>query len=109
MESTEDWDGKVVNESLNPSPGSDGHMMWYACPSSSGFDKLLNSGVKLKLVNGNDGSSRSGIAVGDGERMCMKCMRRGIGVGMEDDGGGVMARRNCGRVVFRCDSMVRQS
>ena len=109
MESTEEWDGEVVNESLNPSPGSDGDMIWYACPPSSGFAKVLNSGVKLRLVNGKDGSSRSGMAVGDGERMCMKCMRSGVGVGRDGDGGGEIARRNCGRVVFRWDSMVRQS
>lgn len=91
----------MVNESLNPKPGREGQMIWYACPPSSGFERVLNKGVKDRFVNGKDGRSRSGMAVGEGERMCMKCIRSGVGVVRFGCAGGEMARRNCGRVVFR--------
>lgn len=94
MDRTEDCEGEVVNESLNPNPGREGQMMWYAWPPSSGFDKEMKRGVKERLVNGKEGNSRSGMAVGEGERMCMKCIRSGVGAGRPGEGGGAMARRN---------------
>lgn len=101
VDRTEDWDGEVVKESLNPNPGREGQMMWYAWPPSSGFERVLNKGVKERFVNGKLGRSSKGMALGDGERMCMKCIRIGAGVEKLGEGGGAMARRNWGRVVFR--------
>lgn len=80
-----------MKESLNPNPGRDGQTMWYAWPPSCGVVRCANSGAWEMLVNGKLGMTSSGMAVGEGERMCMKCMRSGTcGAGS----GGVMARRN---------------
>lgn len=96
--------------SENPRPGNEGQTIWYAWPPSCGFDKALNNGVKLRLVNGKLGSNSRGMADPNGDLMCIKCILSGVGAGKPTgDGGGSMARRNCGSAVFSWVSMARQS
>lgn len=79
------------NGSLNPRPGIDGITTWkgWCIIGSVGTARGSSRGEKARLVSGNAGISSKGIALWCLERMCMKCIR--IGVGIE---GGMMVVRN---------------
>ena len=106
MERKVDWKGALVNASLKPNPGSEGQTMWYACPPSAGAVRWAKSGAWEMLVKGKLGMTRSGMAEGELERMCIKWMRSDTwGAGS----GGVMARRNWGSSALYFASCARQS